>query len=321
MSIPVLIDLSVGEIASTPEPAAARTVSLPGAEAVALAAQESGVTALRLVEGSPGARTLDPSVVAGYLAGRYPQLSYLVDVPTTHNAPYNTARRVLSLDRATSGRLGLVLRPGGGDEVSDATVPDPTATDSSLRWTEYARTLTLLWESFPREALVGDQERAVVADDALIRQIDHTGSFYRVAGPLDGPSSVQGRPVLVAADLGVLDWAAIAASADVVVVSPDQAPDAGSALTAALEQAGRARADVALVGRTSIAPGSNRSQAAEQLRAWVRFAGLDGLELVPAGGSEEIAELIRGLVPLLAPAHVRTLRESLGLSDPAPVSV
>jgi alkanesulfonate monooxygenase SsuD/methylene tetrahydromethanopterin reductase-like flavin-dependent oxidoreductase (luciferase family) len=192
-------------------------LSLADADTVAGVAREAGVV-LRLVAGH-----LDPTVVAGYLAGRHPGLELLVDIPTTHNAPYNTARRVLSLDRATGGRVGVVLRTGDGDDVSDAVAPDRTATDRAERWAEYASILTRLWESFPREALVGDQENAVVADDTLIRPISHTGRFYRVAGPLDGPSSVRGRPEIAAADPEVRDspWADLVL--DVLDVLDDEA--------------------------------------------------------------------------------------------------
>jgi alkanesulfonate monooxygenase SsuD/methylene tetrahydromethanopterin reductase-like flavin-dependent oxidoreductase (luciferase family) len=109
--------------------------------------------------------------------------------------------------------------------------------------------LTRLWESFPRAALIGDQEAALVVEEALIRPIHHEGAFYRVAGPLDGPSSVQGRPVVVA-DLGVLDPAAAAESADVVVVDLENAAGADAALAWALRRAGRSRQDVALLGRS-----------------------------------------------------------------------
>jgi alkanesulfonate monooxygenase SsuD/methylene tetrahydromethanopterin reductase-like flavin-dependent oxidoreductase (luciferase family) len=307
MSTAVLIDLVVGEPLPGPD-APVQPVSLAEAEAVAALAQRAGVAALRLVDGTPGVRTIDPSVVGAYLAGRYGDLGYLVDVPTTHNAPYNLARRVLSFDRATSGRVGVVLRAGRGDEVSAATVPDPAADDPAGRWTEYARILTRLWESFPRDALIGDQERALVVDDRLIRPIAHDGRFYRVAGPLDGPSSVQGRPVLVAADLDVLGWSALADSADAVVVSQEQSDGADLLLTAALEQVGRDRADVALIGR---APASFT-----ELATWVADTRLDAVELVPTAGVEEIADLLRDLV---TPSPVTTLRAALGLREIAEV--
>lgn len=193
-------------------------LSLADADAIAAVARDAGVV-LRLVEGH-----LDPTVVAGYLAGRHPGVELLVDIPTSHNAPYNTARRVLSLDRATGGRVGVVLRTGDGDEVSDAVTPDRSATDPAERWSEYASILTRLWASFPREALIGDQENEVVADDTLIHPIDHQGRFYRVAGPLDGPSSVRGRPEIAAVDPEVRDspWADLALTEDTAQADRDE---------------------------------------------------------------------------------------------------
>ena len=316
MPIPVLIDLVVGEAVAVPvDDAAWQPISLAQASAIAALAQDVGVTALRLVDGSPGVRPLDPSVVSTYLAGLHREIGYLLDIPTTGNAPYNLARRVLSADRAGGGRAGAVLRVGRSDEVSEAVAPDPNATDPAERWTEYARVLTRLWDSFPRAALIGDQERALVVDDSLIRPIAHEGRFYRVAGPLDGPSSSQGRPVLVAIDLDVLGWSAIAPSVDVVVVNREQAAGADLALTAALEQVGRSRSDVALIGRTALAPTGRDRVTAAELTQWVAEAKLDGLELVPTGDADEISVLLRTLVPSLEPTRGSTLRAGLGLGE------
>lgn len=292
-------------------------VSLADAGAIAAVAEEVGVAAIRLVDGGAG-RTLDPTVVGAYLAGRHGGIGYLAEVPTTHNAPYNAARRVLSLDRAAGGRTGVALRAGGGDEVSEATVPDPSATDPSLRWGEYARVLTRLWESFPRAALIADQEAGVVVDDALIGPIDHEGAFYRVAGPLDGPSSPQGRPVLVA-DLGVLDPTAVARSADVVVVDREHAAGIADEFETALRRVGRSREDVALLARVALAPGD--PAIGRELREWADEHRLDGVELVPAGDAEEVGTVLRALVPWLADAGAApaTLRAAYGLREVAEV--
>jgi alkanesulfonate monooxygenase SsuD/methylene tetrahydromethanopterin reductase-like flavin-dependent oxidoreductase (luciferase family) len=290
------------------------------AEAVALAAEaeEAGVAAIRLVAEGKTGRALDPSVAAAYLAGVHSGLGFVAEIPTTHNAPYNVARRVLSLDRATGGRAGVALRAGEGDEVSDAAAPDSGATEPARRWTEYTRVLTRLWESFPRAALIGDQEAALVVEEALIRPIDHEGAFYRVAGPLDGPSSVQGRPIVVA-DLGVLDASAVAEAADVVVVDQENGAGADTALAEALRGAGRSRQDVALLGRIVITPDAPADGA--QLLAWADEHRLDGFELVPTGGAVEVAKVVRELVSQLADtaAAPPTLRAALGLREVAAV--
>ncbi|MBB2940925.1 alkanesulfonate monooxygenase SsuD/methylene tetrahydromethanopterin reductase-like flavin-dependent oxidoreductase (luciferase family) [Actinoplanes lutulentus] len=288
--------------------------SLADAGDIAAAAGEAGVAAIRLADQSPAGRALDPTVVAAYLAGLHDGIGFLPVVPTTGNAPYNAARRLLSLDRATGGRAGVVLRPGGGDEVSEASVPDPGATDPARRWTEYARVLTQLWESFPNTALLGDQQAGVVADDTLIRPIAHEGAFYRVAGPLDGPSSVQGRPVLVA-DLGTLDVTAVAASADVVVVDRTQAAGVDAVLSQALRLAGRDRGEVALLGRVSVTRGDAVSGGLPaRLRAWADEQLLDGFELVPEGGPDHVIAILRALEPR---PQASTLRAAYGLREGA----
>lgn len=288
-------------------------LSLAQAGAVAALAEELGVAALRLSD-----RGLDPSVVAAHLAGRHGGVGYVAEIPTTHHAPYNVARRVLSLDRATGGRIGVALLPGDGDEVTEQSIPAPTVAGAARRWAEYARVLTRLWESFPRQALIGDQVAGLVVDDTRIRPIDHEGEFYRVAGPLDGPSSVQGRPVIVAdltagtADIPGLDVAAVAESADVVVT--DRPAGVDMALASALSALGRSRDDVTLLGRIALTPTTDPSV----LRIWVNDQGLDGLELVVSGDVNpgDLATVLRAVVPLLVtPGSAPTLRAAFGLRE------
>ncbi|MGW4123980.1 LLM class flavin-dependent oxidoreductase [Nocardia sp. NPDC004711] len=324
MAFPILLDLAVGtpdghravgtpgDDRADPVPTA---VSLDSAAEIAAAAAAAGVAALRLRDAAGAQRALDPSVVGAYLAGRTSELGYLVDLPTTGNAPYNAARRVLSLDRATGGRVGVVLRSGCDDEVSRATAPGDLVEDPARRWSEYAEILTRLWESFPREALVADQESAIVVDDALIAAIDHDGEFYRVAGPLDGPSSVQGHPVVVATDLDVLSWDAIVRVADVVVVHRDRVAAASRELAAAAARAGRERARIALLASTPVRIGADTEAAAiaAELSSLVGEHGADGLLLALAGDGEQVVATVGALVPLLAGSTGPTLRAALGL--------
>jgi alkanesulfonate monooxygenase SsuD/methylene tetrahydromethanopterin reductase-like flavin-dependent oxidoreductase (luciferase family) len=289
-------------------------MSLADATGVAAIAEAVGVTALRFADGSAAGTALDPTVVAAYLAGRHGGLGYVVDVPTTHHAPYNVARRILSLDRATAGRAGLVLRPGGGDEVSDAATPDPTAVDPAERWAEYTGIVTRLWGSFPRNALLGDQDAGLFVEDSLVSPIDHDGRFYRVRGPLDGPSSVQGRPVLVAADVDAVGWDRVASVADIVVVGREQVAGADAALAAALAGVGRRRGEVTLLGRAELAvtdPGAGQVLAS-QLRSWAADQRLDGIELAVAGDAFAVTAALRAVIPHLGGRTGPTLRAALG---------
>jgi alkanesulfonate monooxygenase SsuD/methylene tetrahydromethanopterin reductase-like flavin-dependent oxidoreductase (luciferase family) len=271
-------------------------VSLAQADAIAAAAQEAGATGLRLVDSGFDAATVDPSIVGSYLAGRHGDLSYVIDAPTTRNAPYNLARRVVAFDRAADGRVGLVLRTGEGDEVSDAVQPAVGAADRAQRWAEYAAIATGLWESFPRNALLGDQAAALVVDETLIHPIDFDGRYYRVRGPLDGPGSVQGRPVLFAADVAELGWARIAQAADGVIVDATEVAGADDALSDQLAAMGRRRDEVALLARVSDVGA---------------LPAADGYVLALNRTAAGIAEAVRELVPQLRGAAGPTLREAL----------
>ena len=329
----IVLDLAV---AITPsQGAAAPLLAVDDALAAADLAAASGVDALRIVDLIAGGAALEGSVAAAYLAGAEPDIGFLVDAPTSHNAPYNLARRLLSIDRATGGRSGLVLRPGRGDAVSELTAPDPAARDVRERWAEYAGIVTRLWESFPAAALLGDQESGIFAEESLISPIDHLGRYYRVAGPLDGPSSRQGRPVLAVADAELLGWDVVAAAANIVLVDAGQAATADARLTEALEAASRRREEVRLLGRALVADGDGQAKAAgdldgqllvrggtasviEQLQHWADSSGLDGLDLTVPGGLAGVTAVLREVVtPLKGPAkragNRTTLREALGL--------
>ncbi|MCQ8187620.1 hypothetical protein [Streptomyces rugosispiralis] len=305
MTRAIILDLAVGS-----------ALSAADAIEVAAVARDTGVTAVRLVDDGPE-EVLDTTAVAAYLAGRFPASHWIAEAPTTHNAPYNLARRVLSLDRATAGRSGLALRAGDGDEVSAAVVPDRTATARPRRWAEYARVLTGLWESFPATALLGDQTTGVFAEDTLIEPIGHEGSFYRVAGPLDGPSSPQGRPVLVADARDGLDWIDVAGLADAVVVTEARVPEAAVRLPEALGRAGRRREEIGVLGRVELpADVADAERTAADATDWAARHAFDGLVLVPRGDRDQILAVLRALVPGLKPSSGATLRAALGLSGP-----
>ncbi|WP_261553629.1 hypothetical protein [Frankia tisae] len=306
MSVPVILDLSVG--AGPGRPGVVPALTVPQARRVVAAAAAVGVSAVRVLD-EPGP---DASVVAAYLAEGRPELGFLLDAATTHNAPFNLARRVTSLDRATRGGGGVVLRPGGGDTNSDQHGPRERTPDAGERWSEYAQVLTGLFDSFPAEVLVGDAASARFADWSRLRPPEHSGPYYRVAGPIDGPASPQRRPVLAAADVATLGWER-AAAADVVLLGRGEGVDPDG-LASALGAAGRRRGDL----RVFIPAEAHPDDSADRLAGVVAAAAADGLELTVAGGVEQVLRVLAEVVPALAaaPRPGATLRERLGLPLP-----
>ena len=283
----IILDLAVGT-----------RLDITDAYEIAAAAADAGVSAVRVLAGAAD-EVLDPTAVAEYLADRIPELRWIVEAPTTHTTPYNLARRVLSLDRATEGGSGLALRAAGGGEVATTAVTNTAVTGRETggrgrRWAEYARTLIGLWENSPEAGLLGDQ----------------------VVGTLDGPSSAQGRPVLIADARDELEWEDVAALADVLVVSREQAPVAAWRFAAALERVGRRRAEVAVLGRADMTGSAFAPWTARELAEWAASHALDGLEVVIDGDRAEILMLLRALGPWQRPAPGSTLRDALGLPGP-----
>ena len=294
MSPVVVLDLAVGD-----------GLTLHQAGEVAEAALEAGVTAIRVSDGPPGELALlDAGAVAAYLSARHPDLNWIVDAPTTHNAPYNLARRAVALDRATGGRAGLALRAGDGDEVTESIAEDlprpglPVDVGGAARphrWTEYAQVLTGLWGNDP---------------------VEHNGRFYRVTSEPLGS-----RPVLVADGRDHVNWVEAARLAEVFVVPRIDLVDGGNArLTDAVWHSGRRRDQVTLLARAGIVREHGRSTASELAR-WTTTHALDGLELATTGGRDELLGVLKSVVPRLEPTTGRTLRAALGLPEPvgAPV--
>lgn len=133
----------------------------------------------------PGASAVDPVALGVALAARIPGLPVIAgnaDVTGGVDAPYNAARRLLTLDHLALGRGG-VLFAGSGEPLE--------------RTVERIRVIRELWNSWPRASLVADAARGVFAETDGIRRIEHTGEHFSVLGSLNSPTSVQGEPVSI----------------------------------------------------------------------------------------------------------------------------
>ncbi|GAB3278053.1 LLM class flavin-dependent oxidoreductase [Kineosporia babensis] len=264
-------------------------------------ARDVGVSAIRVSDGPPGELALlDACAVTSFLATRHPDLNWIVDAPTTHNAPYNLARRVLALDQATNGRVGLALRAGDGDGVTESVAEDlpkpglPVDVGGAARphrWTEYTRVLNELWGTEP---------------------VTHDGRFYRVSGEAVGQGL---KPVLVADARDHVNWVEASELADVFVVPRIELVDGGNTrLTDAVWHSHRRRDHIALVARAGIVRENGRTTASELAR-WSTNHALDGLELATTGGRDELIGVLKTVVPRLEPTTGPTLRSALGLPD------
>ncbi len=144
---------------------------------------------------------LEPVTVLAAAAVATTRIGLIGTCSTTYTEPFNLARQFGSLDHISNGRVGwnivtswlatAAANYGGAGQVSHA--------DRYARGEEFMAVVKALWDSWAEDAVIDDRDGGRYAKPERIRPIDHQGSYYQVAGPLNLPRSPQGRPVFVQA--------------------------------------------------------------------------------------------------------------------------
>ena len=153
-------------------------------------------------DASQAARTwLEPVTVLAAMAVTTTRIGLIATCSTTYTEPFNLARQFGSLDHISNGRIGwnivtswlatAAANYGSAGQVSHA--------DRYARGEEFMAVVKALWDSWAEDAVIDDRKRGRYARPERIRPINHSGSYYQVAGPLNLPRSPQGRPVFVQA--------------------------------------------------------------------------------------------------------------------------
>lgn len=114
--------------------------------------------------------------------------------------PYDLARRIATLDQLSGGRVAWFLR-GEDDSSEDDSAEDHGGVDGS-DVTELVTVVQQLWRTWPRQTLASNGRAPTFAETAAITRINTTGQ-YRIAGPLNVPSSPQGLPVTITSGVSV----------------------------------------------------------------------------------------------------------------------
>ncbi|MGO3884797.1 MAG: hypothetical protein ACTJHU_00740 [Mycetocola sp.] len=166
-------------------------------------AAEAGVAGVVLGEWGAGAEsdsgphpTFDPSVLAGALGATGSPVPLIISARVDRHAPYNLARRLVSLNRIGPAPVGLFVEPGPLDPLTAQQDRADEAEHSTARAGEFAELVRTLWGSFPAEAIIGDQGAGEFADPALITHPRHHGRSYHVAGALPVPAPAGQQPLI-----------------------------------------------------------------------------------------------------------------------------
>ncbi len=175
---------------------------------LAVRADEAGVDSLFLADklafaNDPAtvAPLFEPLTLLSAIAAVTQRIGLIASISTTFSHPFTVARQTASLDHISHGRFGWNVVTSGvlqaaGNYGAEA-LPGHAA--RYRRAQEFLATVTALWESWGRDALVRDRAAGVFVDTAAVRPIHHAGENFSVAGPLNSPRPPQGWPVIVQA--------------------------------------------------------------------------------------------------------------------------
>ncbi len=240
------------------------------ADRLAIADRYGGSHATGIGRGDQDATRLDPVPLLGALAAVTRHIGLGATRSTTYDAPYNVAREFATLDHLSGGRAAwnVVTSMNDGEAMNFGAVAHLPHDARYDRADEFMEVAFKLWSSWDPDALVLDRAAGVYADPSKVRRIDHVGAWFQSRGPLNIPSSPQGRPVIIQAGSSGRGKAFAARWSEVIfALQPSMARMRAFTgdVRAALQAAGRAP-DAARV-MMSVMPFIGRTRAeAEALR-------------------------------------------------------
>jgi FMN-dependent oxidoreductase (nitrilotriacetate monooxygenase family) len=164
---------------------------------------------------------MDTATVLSYMAAATERLGLVGTGSTTYNQPYDLARRFATLDHLSRGRVGwnavTTANPATAEMFGGSGLDKhPDAVVRYARADEFIDVVTQLWASWEDGALVGDKANGTFARPDLVHEIEYTGKFFSVRGPLPFPGGPQGRPVIFHAGSSPAGRDQAARAADVV---------------------------------------------------------------------------------------------------------
>ncbi|USX21453.1 LLM class flavin-dependent oxidoreductase [Oxalobacteraceae bacterium OTU3REALA1] len=165
-----------------------------------------------------GVPALEPLTLLSALAASTDKIGLIGTATTTYNEPYTVARQFASLDQISEGRAGwnLVTSDNAAEAANFGRDQHVAHAARYERAREFHQVVTGLWDSWEDGALINDKDGGQLIDPARLRKLNHRGTHFAVAGPLNVSRSPQGRPVVVQAGGSEAGRELAAATAEVV---------------------------------------------------------------------------------------------------------
>jgi FMN-dependent oxidoreductase (nitrilotriacetate monooxygenase family) len=141
---------------------------------------------------------LDPLIALSFAAAHTERIGLVPTVSSTWHHPYNLARSIQSLDRASHGRAGWNVVTNHNPQIAANYGLDamPAKHDRYARARESVDVVKALWQTWSPDAIVADKAAGTFALKDKVRPVSHQGEYFRVNGGSTVPPSEQGLPVI-----------------------------------------------------------------------------------------------------------------------------
>jgi len=141
---------------------------------------------------------LEPLTLLSALAVSTSHLGLVATITTSYNDPFNTARRLASLELISGGRSGWnVVTTGDAGAAGNFSRDEHYDYDTRYaRGLEFVQVAQGLWDSYERDAFPRDRATRTFLDPARQHALNHKGDHFQVVGPLNVARSPQGQPVI-----------------------------------------------------------------------------------------------------------------------------
>lgn len=142
----------------------------------------------------------DPIPLLSYMGAVTDRIGLAATFSTSHQHPFYAARLWATLDHLTRGRAAwnvvTSINRNQSANYGEAREDADTRYEKAHEFMEVCRKL---WASWDEDAVVMDAERAIFADAAKVRRIEHEGRFFKSRGPLNVVRSPQNGPAILQA--------------------------------------------------------------------------------------------------------------------------
>lgn len=147
---------------------------------------------------------LEPLTLLSAMSRATERVGLVSTVSSTFFTPFHAARMLASLDHISGGRAGwnVVTSMFDAEAQNHGMEQMPEHGTRYARAEEFVDVVLRLWNSWPEESILierngrpdGGSGRYV--DGTQLSELHHDGDHFSVRGPLNVPSTPQGRPVL-----------------------------------------------------------------------------------------------------------------------------